>query len=192
MLLAADISKAYSDRTLFSGLTLNIGAGDRIALVGPNGSGKTTLMDILAGETASDTGSLTRQRSLTTGYLKQETAAFAGESLLQEVLDAGVEAKAIVEDIAATQDALAGEADPEMQGELLQRLGRLDAALEAAGGDDRDHEAKAILSGLGFQQSDFSRSISEFSGGWAMRAALARTTVPQTRFASAGRAYQSP
>ena len=179
MLLATDISKAYSDRTLFSGLTLNIGAGDRIALVGPNGSGKTTLMDILAGETASDTGALTRQRNLTVGYLTQETAAFAGKSLLQEVLDAGVETKAIAADIAATQEALAAEADPDIQDELLQRLGRLDAALEAAGGDDRDYEAKAILSGLGFKQSDFSRSISEFSGGWAMRAALARLLFRQ-------------
>ena len=174
MLLATDISKAYSDRTLFSDLTLNIGAGDRIALVGPNGSGKTTLMDILSGEAASDTGSLTRQRNLTVGYLKQETAAFAGKSLLQEILDAGVEARAISDDIAATQEALAVEADPDVQDELLQRLTRLDAALEAAGGDDRDHEAKAILSGLGFKQSDFCRSIGEFSGGWAMRAALAR------------------
>ncbi len=174
MLLATDISKSYSDRTLFSGLTLNIGAGDRIALVGPNGSGKTTLMDILSGEAASDTGSLTRQRNLTVGYLKQETAAFAGKSLLQEVLDAGVEARAIADDIAATQESLAAEADPDVQDELLQRLTRLDAALEAAGGDDRDHEAKAILSGLGFKQTDFPRSISEFSGGWAMRASLAR------------------
>ena len=174
MLLATDISKAYSDRTLFSGLTLNVGAGDRIALVGPNGSGKTTLMDILSGDSAPDTGSLTRQRNLIVGYLKQETAAFAGKSLLQEVLDAGVEANAIVADIAATQEALASETDPEIQDEMLQRLTRLDAALEAAGGEDRDYEAKAILSGLGFKQPDFTRSISEFSGGWAMRAALAR------------------
>lgn len=174
MLLATDISKAYSDRTLFSGLTLNIGAGDRIALVGPNGSGKTTLMDILAGETDSDTGSLTRQRNLASGYLKQETAAFGGKTLLQEVLDAGVEAKAIAADIAATHEALAAEADQTVQDELIQRLVRLDAALEAAGGDDRDHEAKAILAGLGFKESDFTRSIGEFSGGWGMRAALAR------------------
>ena len=123
MLLATDISKSYSDRTLFSGLTLNIGAGDRIALVGPNGSGKTTLMDILAAETASDTGSLTRQRSLTVGYLKQETAAFAGKSLLQEVLDAGVEARAIVEDIAATQEALAAETDTDDAGGVAAASG---------------------------------------------------------------------
>ena len=49
MLSAFNISKAYSTRTLFSGLTLNVDAGDRIALIGANGSGKTTLMDILAG-----------------------------------------------------------------------------------------------------------------------------------------------
>ena len=54
MLFASDISKAYSDRTLFSGLTLSIVAGDRIALVGSNGSGKTTLLDILAGDIASE------------------------------------------------------------------------------------------------------------------------------------------
>ena len=47
-------------------------------------------------------------------------------------------------------------------------------ALEAAGGDDREHEAKTILSGLGFKQTDFLRPMSEFSGGWAMRAGLAR------------------
>jgi ATP-binding cassette subfamily F protein 3 len=131
-------------------------------------------MDILAGETVLDTGTLVKQRNLTVGYLKQETASFAGKSLLQEVLDAGVEAKSIAGDIAATQEALATEPDPDVQDELLLRLGRLDAALEAAGGEDRDHEAKTILSGLAFKQSDFSRPIGEFSGGWAMRAALAR------------------
>ena len=174
MLVATDISKAYSDRTLFSGLTINVAAGDRIALVGPNGSGKTTLLDILAGETDPETGSITRQRSISVGYLKQEAAAFAGKSLLQEVLDAGVEANALTEDIASTREALSSETEPEQQEELLLRLARLDAELEAAGGDDRDYEAKAILSGLGFKQADFSRPIREFSGGWVMRAGLAR------------------
>ncbi|CAI8033822.1 Putative ATP-binding protein YdiF [Geodia barretti] len=174
MLVATDISKAYSDRTLFSGLTINVAAGDRIALVGPNGSGKTTLLDILAGETDPETGSITRQRSISVGYLKQEAAAFAGKSLLQEVLDAGVEANALMEDIASTREALSSETEPEQQEELLLRLARLDAELEAAGGDDRDYEAKAILSGLGFKQADFSRPIREFSGGWVMRAGLAR------------------
>ena len=174
MLFASNISKAYSTRTLFSGLTLNMVAGDRIALIGPNGSGKTTLMDILAGDTVPETGSITKQRNVTMGYLKQEAASFAGKPLLQEVLDARSEVNALTDQITATQEALSAESDPVKQGELLQRLGQLDMELEASGGGDRDYEAKAILSGLGFKQSDFLRPMDEFSGGWVMRAGLAR------------------
>ena len=174
MLVGSDISKSYSDRTLFSGLTLNLAAGDRIALIGPNGSGKTTLMDILAGDIPPDTGSVSRQRNVTLGYLKQEPDVFVGKPLLEEVLDAGSEVNSLVDEIAAVQEVLSSEADPVQQGYLLERLGKLDMELEAAGGNDREHEAKAVLSGLGFKQADFIRPMSEFSGGWVMRAGLAR------------------
>ena len=174
MLVASNISKAYATRTLFSGLTFNLAAGDRIALIGANGSGKTTLMDILSGDAAPDTGSITSQRNVAIGYLKQDPGTFFGKSLLQEVLDASSEVVALTGRISATREALASETDPGKQGELLQRLGRLDLELEAAGGDDREHEAKAILSGLGFKQSDYLRPMGEFSGGWVMRAGLAR------------------
>ncbi len=174
MLFASNISKAYSTRTLFSGLTLNMVAGDRIALIGPNGSGKTTLMDILVGDTAPETGSITKQRNLTMGYLKQEAASFTGKPLLQEVLDARSEVNALTDQITATQEALSAESDPVKQAELVERLSQLDMELEASGGGDRDYEAKAILSGLGFKQSDFLRPMDEFSGGWVMRAGLAR------------------
>ena len=174
MLVASDISKSYSDRTLFSGLTFNVAAGDRIALIGPNGSGKTTLLDILAGDAASESGTISRRRNATFGYLKQEPESFADTPLLQEVLDAGLEVKTLAGEIAATQEALSTEVDPAHQSDLLERLGQLEMALEAAGGVDRGHEAKAILSGLGFKQTDFIRPMGEFSGGWAMRAGLAR------------------
>ena len=174
MLFASDISKGYSDRTLFSGLTFSVAAGDRIALIGANGSGKTTLMDVLAGETLPDTGSLSTQRNVSIGYLKQDLAAFTDKPLLQEVLDANSEAVALMDRIAAARQALSSETDAGKQAALMERLGQLDAALEAAGGDNREHEAKAILSGLGFKQSEFLRPMREFSGGWVMRAALAR------------------
>ena len=174
MLFASNISKAYSTRTLFSGLTLNMVAGDRIALIGPNGSGKTTLMDILVGDTAPETGSITKQRNVTMGYLKQEAASFTGKPLLQEVLDARSEVNALTDQITATQEALSAESDPVKQAELVERLSQLDMELEASGGGDRDYEAKAILSGLGFKQGDFLRPMAEFSGGWVMRAGLAR------------------
>ena len=174
MLSAFNISKAYSTRTLFSGLNLNVDAGDRIALIGANGSGKTTLMDILAGDTPPDSGNISTRRDVSIGYLKQEPATFDGKPLLQEVLDASADVIELMDDIAASRQALASEPGPEKQAGLLERLSELDMALEAAGGDDREHEAKTILSGLGFKQTDFLRPIGEFSGGWAMRAGLAR------------------
>ncbi len=174
MLFASDISKSYSERTLFSGLTLSVAAGDRVALIGANGSGKTTLLDILAGEIDPESGDVTRHRNVTVGYLTQEPEAFSDKPLLQEVLDAGAEVNALVDEIAATWEALSTETDPDEQNRLLDRVSKLDEELDAAGGDDREHEAKAILSGLGFKQGDFSRPMSEFSGGWVMRAGLAR------------------
>ena len=174
MLLASDISKAYSERTLFSGLNLSLAAGDRIALIGANGSGKTTLLDILAGQSLPDGGTISQRRNAKVGYLKQEPGDFAGQSLLQEVLNANQEAVALASRIATTREALSSATDPLEQQELTDLLSRLDEDMEAAGGDDRDHEAKAILSGLGFKESDFSRGMNEFSGGWIMRAELAR------------------
>ena len=174
MLLASNISKAYSERTLFSGLTFSMADGDRIALIGANGSGKTTLLDILAGDALADAGSVTRQRFSTVGYLRQEPSEFTGNSLLQEVLNANHEAIALGARIAAAREELSATANPEQQQELMDLLSRLDVELEAAGGEDRDHEAKAILLGLGFKVEDFSRKMDEFSGGWVMRAELAR------------------
>ena len=124
MLFASDISKTYSDRTLFDGLTFNLAAGDRVALVGANGSGKTTLMDILAGETLPDAGSISRQRDVTMGYLKQEPASFSGKHLLQEVLDANSDAISLMDRITATREMLAFETDPERQVRLLDQLGK--------------------------------------------------------------------
>ena len=174
MLFSSDISKAYAERTLFSGLHFSMATGDRIALIGANGSGKTTLLDILAGDALSDTGSISRQRNTTVGYLKQNPGVFAGHSLLQEVLNANHEAVALAGRIADATQALSSATDPQEQQELTALLSQLDEELEAAGGEAREHEAKAILSGLGFKECDFTRGVSEFSGGWIMRAELAR------------------
>ena len=174
MLSAANITKAFGDRTLFSGLTLNVSAGECIALIGANGSGKTTLLDILAGDTAPDTGSLSKGRNVTIGYLKQETTRFSRNTLMQEVLEESADVIALRDRIAAAHESLSLQTGSTNEGELLRQLSQLDMALEAADGGYRDHEAKAILSGLGFKQTDFFRPLGEFSGGWLMRAALGK------------------
>ncbi len=75
------------------------------------------------------------------------------------------------------QEALAEGGDGEDPEDLLRELGELQHKYEAAGGYNVEHEAEVILSGLGFKEKDFYRPLSEFSGGWLMRVALAKLLV---------------
>lgn len=174
MLNASAISKSYADRVLFADLSFNVGARDRIALIGPNGSGKTTLLDILAGETSPDSGRITRQKNVTIGYLKQDISPSSDTQLLQEITNVASKINGMAHRITVIHEALGEESGGADHDELLLELGELQSGYEAAGGYNIEFEAKTILSGLGFQQTDFQRPLSDFSGGWLMRAALAK------------------
>jgi len=174
MLSISDISKSYGAQTLFSAVTFNAGARDRIAIIGPNGSGKTTLFNIIAGNTPPDSGSVNMPQETTIGYLEQEISPFSERQLLDDVANASTRISKLAHKIQVLQEELAGGADGESSKELLHELGELQHRFEFAGGYSVEHEAKAVLSGLGFVESDFHRPLTDFSGGWLMRVALAK------------------
>jgi ATP-binding cassette subfamily F protein 3 len=172
MIRISNLSKTYAQRVLFADLSFNIDARDRIALIGPNGSGKTTLLDILAGNTSADSGKVIKRKELSIGYLRQDISPSSEKRLLDDIQTASPKITALLQRIGVIQKSLSLETDK--QAELLRELGGLQHAYEAAGGYDLEHQAKIILSGLGFHQSDFPRRLSNFSGGWLMRAELAK------------------
>ncbi len=174
MLSISGISKSYGDQTLFSDVTFNVGASDRIAIIGPNGSGKTTLFDIIDGNVFPDSGSVNMQRGTTIGYLKQEISHSSERRLLDDVASVSTRISGLAHQIQALQEELAEGTDRENSKRLLHELGELQHSFEFAGGYNAEHEAEAVLSGLGFTESDFHRPLTDFSGGWLMRAALAR------------------
>jgi ATP-binding cassette subfamily F protein 3 len=174
MLSISDISKSYGDQTLFSAVTFNVGARDRIAIIGPNGSGKTTLFGIIAGNVLPDSGSVNIQRETTIGYLEQEISPSSERQLLDDVANASTRISKLAHKIQVLQEELAGGTDGESSKKLLHELGELQHSFEFAGGYSAEHEAKAVLSGLGFAEPDFHRPLTDFSGGWLMRAALAK------------------
>lgn len=174
MLVASGISKYYGDRALFSGVNLNVGPRDRIAIVGPNGSGKTTLLEIIAGHIRPDAGNVSRRKGTTVGYLEQDVTPFSKRLLIDEVVSGSTHIGRMGHRIDVLRQELADNPDGPYAAVLLKELGELQHRFEAAGGYDAEHEAETILSGLGFAESDFRRPLSEFSGGWLMRAALAR------------------
>src|SRR5438552_983909 len=169
MLSLSGIRKGYSDRILFEDATLQVNRGDRIGLVGPNGAGKTTLFSIILGTESADDGKTSRERGVTTGYLPQENAPVGDETVLEL-------ATAITPEFTKLRRILkAWEADhpvealhsEDIHDDVHDRFNEL-------GGYRLEAKAKQILAGLSFREKDFDRPAREMSGGWVMRAHLAR------------------
>src|SRR5437867_3415560 len=174
MIQVEDIQKAYAGQQLFGALSWRIADGERIGLVGPNGAGKTTLCRLLAGLEEPDRGRISRPRETTVGYLPQEVAASPAGSVLTEALSGFDEVWRVEREMEEVAAAL-GRAPHGVESDALTaRYGDLQHRFEALGGYRLETAAKAILGGLGFRVSDFVRPLAEFSGGWRMRAALAR------------------
>ena len=174
MINITNISKSYNNCELFSGVNFTIGMSDCIAVIGRNGSGKTTLFEIITGNITPDSGSISLRRGSTIGYLRQDILASSENTLLAYVSNSSDVINNLAHKIHLLQEDLADEKDEETFNGLLKELGELQDVYESKGGYDSEHESKIILSGLGFAESDFGRTLSEFSGGWQTRIELAR------------------
>ncbi|PWB42846.1 MAG: ABC transporter ATP-binding protein [Candidatus Methylomirabilota bacterium] len=173
MISIQQVSKRFGGRVLFKDASLRIGLEDRVALVGPNGAGKTTLLEMIAGRIAPDSGVIAINNKAVIGYLTQELEAHQGRSVLEEVLTGGSEASSIERHLRLLEEEIA-TAPPEAVDELLSHYGDLQTKYEQLGGYALEARAKEILTGLGFKEKHFSRTLDHFSGGQRMRASLAR------------------
>ena len=169
MLTLSGISKAYGGRVLFEDTTLQLNREDRIGLVGPNGAGKSTLFSLILGEESADAGKIILERNVTLGYLPQESAP-AGEETVIELATAitpdFVKLRRIIKawDAGHPVEALHPN---EIHDDVHDRFNELN-------GYQVEAKAKQILAGLSFREKDFERPAKEMSGGWVMRAYLAR------------------
>jgi len=169
MLTLSGITKAYGDRVLFAEATLQVNREDRIGLVGPNGAGKTTLFSIVLGQEPPDDGKITFERGISFGYLPQENAPVADETVIE--LATGITPEYIkLRRILKAWDSnhpIEALHPEEIHDDVHDRFNQL-------GGYRLEAKAKQILAGLSFREKDFDRPAREMSGGWVMRAHLAR------------------
>jgi ATP-binding cassette subfamily F protein uup len=85
LLSVQGLSKRFGPRPLFTDLSLDLRAGERLGLIGPNGSGKSTLLKLLAGRDEPDAGTRSLRRGTRVGYLAQDDR-FPAERTVREVL----------------------------------------------------------------------------------------------------------
>ncbi len=174
MLSVTAISKSYQDRELFSGVSFTVGMSDRIAVIGRNRTGNTTLFELITDNITPDSASVSLRRGTTIGYLRQDIRLSSEYKLLEYISRSSDTVNNLTHKIQLLQEDLAEEKDEEIVSGVLKELGQLQELYELKGGYDSEHDAKIILSGLGFAESDFGRKLSEFSGGWQTRIELAR------------------
>jgi len=158
MLTITDLTYRLGDRLLFERAGVFLPARARAGFVGRNGAGKTTLFRLICGEAAPEGGAVSLPARTRIGRVEQE-APGGPTALIDFVLAADLERASLT---ARAQTAH----DPHEIAEIQTRLADIDAHSAPA-------RAAAILHGLGFDAQAQARPLSEFSGGWRMRVALA-------------------
>ena len=158
MLHINDLTYRIGPRLLFDSATAALPDRARVGFVGRNGAGKTTLFRMIAGEIDPEGGSIKLPRQTRLGRVEQEAPGGPG-ALIDFVLSADKERTAL---LAEAETAT----DPLRIADIQTRLVDIDAHGAPA-------RAARILAGLGFDHAAQHRALSEFSGGWRMRVALA-------------------
>lgn len=168
MLTIHKLTKTLGGRTLLREAEMSINWGERVALVGPNGAGKSTLFRMILDEDSPDEGKIERDEYAITGYLPQEAGEPTDETILEIAIGITPEMIGLLRTIR----------EGEKSGDLSSpEFAHAQDQFTALNGYQLEPKAKKILSGLGFKQEDFNKPAREYSGGWVMRAHLARLLV---------------
>jgi ATP-binding cassette subfamily F protein 3 len=168
MLTIRNLKKSHGGRVLFEDAALQVNYGERVALVGPNGAGKSTLFNIILKTEESDAGTVERDEWTMIGFLPQEAEVVGDETVMDMATGRASEIPALEKRLHELEKA--GTVDGP---EYLEAH----AKHEALSDPQVDAKAKKMLAGLGYRDTDFDRPAKELSGGWVMRAHLARLLV---------------
>lgn len=176
MISVEGLCVTFGVKPLFKDVSFVVNERDRIALVGKNGAGKSTLLKILKGLQQPTNGVVAVPNDTTIGYLPQVMKLADDTTVKEETRKAfadNLRIKALLEEM---QHEMATRTDYESTDylNLVERFTQEHERYLMLGGENYEAEIERTLVGLGFEQKDFERPTSEFSGGWRMRIELAK------------------
>lgn len=180
MIDIVNLSLQFNGKYLFKNINYRINGSDRISLVGANGTGKSSLLKIICGQLQPESGTINKSKRTTIGYLPQENVSLVKHTVIEEAKSALTDITFLQEkEKEITQQLLNKNLSQEEILDLTDQLGEVHHRLEDLDSFRAEAEVEKILMGLGFDKTDFTRKISEFSGGWQMRIALAKILITQ-------------
>jgi len=176
MLSVQNVSVSFGGEYLFKDISFRLGPGNRVGLVGKNGAGKSTLLHLIAGDTPVSEGTISQEKSIQLGFLKQDIDFDMGRTVLEEAYQAFSEIKSLEVQMEKINHGLSTRTDYESESynELIIQLNEVSERYEIIGGYNYQGTTERILQGLGFTSADFDKQTDTFSGGWRMRIELAK------------------
>lgn len=166
-----NLEMSFSERVLFSQVSFDIEASDKVGFIGVNGVGKTTLFKILCGKTEQTGGDFFTSKNLKIGYMEQHACSNSENTVYNELLSVFPHLIRMEEEIDRLNlDLEMGRSDEKTimhHTELSEKFAAMDGLVYKS-------RTASALTGLGFKQEDFNMPVKKLSGGQRSKLSLAK------------------
>lgn len=166
-----NLEMSFSERVLFSQVSFDIEASDKVGFIGVNGVGKTTLFKILCGKMEQTGGDFFTSKNLKIGYMEQHACSNSENTVYNELLSVFPHLIRMEEEIDRLNlDLEMGRSDEKTimrQTELMEQFTAMDGLVYKS-------RTASALTGLGFKQEDFNMPVKKLSGGQRSKLSLAK------------------
>ena len=169
------VSKYFGTQDVLNEIDIQINEYEKIGIVGPNGQGKSTFFNLISGEIKPNEGYINIPKKITMSYMHQNVElSYKKESLLEYTENSNPKLTKIKNEIKNINTQIQKHSQ---NVQLLNKLDDLHENYALLDGYEMTHKAETALSGLGFKENQYNDLFENFSGGWKMRAELARLLI---------------
>ncbi len=177
MIALSNICKQYGRRVLLVDASFQLNPGEKVGMVGPNGAGKTTVFRMIAGEESPDSGELSIPKRTTVGYFRQDVEAMGGRPVLDESIAGSGRLGDLHHELIDLEHAMSDPSRVDEMETILARFGEVQHEYQERGGYELEARAREVLHGLGLEDRQIDGDVSDLSGGWKMRVAMAKVLL---------------
>jgi len=168
VITVSDVSLSFGERLLFKDVNLKFTPGNCYGIIGANGAGKTTFLRVLSGEEEHDRGEITISAGQRLSVLQQDHFAFEAYPVIDTVIMGYSKLYHIMKE---REELYAKE---EMTDQDGLRAGELESEFAELNGWEAEAQARQLLSGLGLDEADHDKKMSDLDESRKVRVLLAQ------------------